>query len=181
MLGGEIFWGDETGISNQCQHERGYAPKGKTPLVMTQSKRLRTNLISAVNNQGKVRFMMYREAMTAQVLIRFMKRLIDDTNHKVYLILDNLRVHHAKLVKTGLEKNKAAIEVYYLPAYSPDMNPDESLNCDLKQGIRASSPARTQNQLEKKVLGYMRKIQALPWRVMNYFSHPAIQYAASGI
>jgi len=177
----EIFWGDETGVSNQCQHVRGYAPKGQTPIIKTQSKRLRSNLISAVNNQGKLRFMMYRETMTAKVLIRFMVRLIKDASHKVFLILDNLRVHHARFVKAWLEKHKEQIEVYYLPSYSPDMNPDEYLNCDLKQGIRASSPARTQAQLEKKVRSHLRKIQKLPNRVISYFSHPAIQYASSGI
>lgn len=181
IFGAEIFWGDEVGVSNQCQHARGYSPKGQTPLIKTQSKRLRTNLISAVSNQGKLRFMMYRENMTSKVLIRFMKRLIKDTPFKVLLILDNLRVHHSKLVKAWLEENKEQIEVYFLPSYSPDMNPDEYLNGDLKQGIRASSPARTQGQLEKKVLGRMRKIQNLPRRVISYFSHPLIQYAASGI
>ena len=119
--------------------------------------------------------------MTAKVLIRFMGRLIKDSRHKVFLILDNLRVHHARLVKAWVEKHKEQIEVYYLPSYFPDMNPDEYLNCDLKQGIRASSPARTQAQLEKKVLSHLRKIQALPNRVISYFSHPDIQYASSGI
>jgi transposase len=176
--GGEIFWGDETGITNQCQHVRGYAPRGQTPIVKTQAKRFRTNLISAVNNQGKLRFMIYQETMTAKVLIRFMKRLIKDAGRKVFLILDNLRVHHANIVKAWLEKNKDLIEVYYLPAYTPEMNPDEYLNGDLKQGIRASSPARTQKQLEKKILKHMRKLQALPKRVKSYFLHPAIQYAA---
>jgi len=123
----EILWGDETGISNQCQHARGYAPRGETPLIKTQSKRLRVNLISALNNQGKMRFMMYKETMTAQVLIRFMTRLIKDTPRKVFLILDNLRVHHAKLVKQWQEEHAEEIEIYYLPAYAPDMNPDEYL------------------------------------------------------
>ncbi|MCF6264461.1 MAG: transposase, partial [Xanthomonadales bacterium] len=76
--GGEIFWGDETGVSNQCQHVRGYAPVGHTPVVKIQAKRFRTNLISVVNNQGKLRFMIYKETMTAKVLIRFMERLIKD-------------------------------------------------------------------------------------------------------
>lgn len=181
IFGAEILWGDETGISNQCQHTRGYAPKGQTPLIKTQSKRLKTNLISAVNNQGKLRFMMYRETMTSKVLIRFMRRLIKDTTFKVFLILDNLKVHHSKAVKDWLSKNSEHIEVYFLPPYSPDMNPDEYLNCDLKHGIRASSPARDQAQLEKKVLSHMRKIQALPNRIISYFKNPSIQYAASGI
>ncbi|PWQ96488.1 IS630 family transposase [Leucothrix pacifica] len=177
----EVFWGDETGVSNQCQHTRGYAPKGQTPVIKTQAKRLRTNLISAVNNRGKLRFMMYRETMTSRVLIRFMRRLIKDTKRKVFLILDNLRVHHSKLVKAWLEKYKEQIEVFFLPPYTPDLNPDEYLNGDLKQHIKASSPAKTQAQLEKKVLGHLRRIQALPQRVMNYFRHPSIQYASSGI
>jgi len=181
LCGGEVFWGDETGITNQCQHVRGYAPRGQTPIVKTQAKRFRTNLISAVNNQGKLRFMIYQETMTAKVLIRFMRRLIKDAKRKVFLILDNLRVHHAKPVRAWLEKRKALIEVYYLPAYTPEMNPDEYLNCDLKQGIRASSPARSQAQLQKKVLGHMRKLQALPNRVKSYFRHPNIRYAAEGI
>ena len=180
-LKAEIFWGDETGISNQCQHARGYAPIGKTPLLTTQSKRLRVNLISALNNQGKLRFMMYRETMTARVLIRFMRRLIKDAPRKVFLILDNLRVHHAKLVKQWAADHQAEIELYYLPAYTPDLNPDEYLNCDLKQGIHASSPARTQQQLEKKVLSHMRKVQALPNRIISYFTRPEIHYAAAGI
>ena len=181
LHGGTIFWGDETGISNQCQHERGYAPRGQTPIIRTSAKRFRTNLISAVNNQGKLRFMLYRENMTAKVLIRFMKRLIKDTDRKVFLILDNLKVHHARVVKAWLEPNQDKIEVYYLPPYSPDMNPDEYLNCDLKQGIRAASPVKTQQQLEQRVLSHMRKLQALPERIKSYFQHPTIQYAASGI
>ncbi|MFQ3247430.1 MAG: transposase [Arenicella sp.] len=112
------------------------------------------------------------------VLIRFMGRLIKDAKRKVFLILDNLRVHHAKIVRAWLEKNKALIEVYYLPAYTLEMNPDEYLSCDLKQDIRASSPARSQSQLKKEVLGHMRKSQALPSRVRSYFRHPNIHYAA---
>jgi transposase len=181
QLKGEIFWGDETGISNQCQHARGYALIEKMPLLTTQSKRLRVNLISALNNQGKLRFMMYQETMTAKVLIRFMKRLIKDASRKVFLTLDNLRVHHAKLVKQWVADHETEIELYYLPAYTPDLNPDEYLNCDLKQGIHASSPARTQEQLEKKVLSHMRKVQALPDRIISYFTRPEIHYAAAGI
>ncbi len=81
--------------------------------------------------------------MAAQVLIRFMKRLIKDAPRKVFLIFDNLRVHHAKIVKQWFKECTDEIEVFYLPAYAPDLNPDEYLNCDLKQGIRALSPART--------------------------------------
>lgn len=96
--GAEIYWGDETRVRNDCQHSRGYAPKGKTPVVDVNAKRFSMNMISAINNRRHVRFMIYKETMTVRVLLKFMKRLIKDANRKIYIVLDNLRVHHAKLV-----------------------------------------------------------------------------------
>jgi len=174
----EIYWGDETGIRNDCQHSRGYAPKGKTPVVEINAKRFSLNMISAINNQGLLRFMIYEQKMTARVLIKFMRRLIKDAKRTVFLILDNLRVHHAKLVKAWLERHEDEIEVFYLPSYSPELNPDEYLNCDLKTGIRSSSPARNQKSLKGKVLGHMRMLQQKPERIRKYFNHPAINFAA---
>lgn len=176
--GAEIYWGDETGIRNDCQHSRGYSPRGKTPVVSINAKRFSVNMISAINNRGTVRFMMYEQNMNARVLIKFMKRLVRDAGRKVFLILDNLRVHHAKLVKAWVERNNDKIEVYYLPAYSPDLNPDEYLNNDLKNGIRSSSPSRSKEDLKGKVRGHMIMLQRRRARVANYFRHPSIRYAA---
>ncbi|MFT5702556.1 MAG: transposase [Desulforhopalus sp.] len=122
--------------------------------------------------------MMYEQNMNARVLLRFLRRLIKDAGRKVFVILDNLRVHHAKLVKAWLARHSSEIEVFYLPAYSPDLNPDEYLNCDLKAGIRTASPSRSKADLKGKVLIHMRMIQKKPGRVAKYFKHPSIQYAA---
>ena len=116
--------------------------------------------------------------MNADILIDFMKRLIKDTKRKVFLILDNLRVHHAKVVKAWLDKHKEQIRVFYLPAYSPELNPDEYLNCDLKQGVHSGVPARSKEQLKSKVTNHMRMLQKKPGRVRKYFEHPSIRYAA---
>ena len=174
----EIYWGDETGSRNDCNHSRGYAPKGQTPVIEINAKRFSVNMISAINNRGLVRFMIYKSTMNARVLLRFFRRLIKDSGRKVFLILDNLRVHHAKLVKAWLQKHEEKIEVFYLPSYSPELNPDEYLNCDLKAGLRASSPARNEDELKGKILGHMRMLQRKPHRVAKYFKHPAIKYAA---
>ena len=174
----EIYWGDETGMRSDCQHGRGYAPKGKTPIIHLSAKRTSTNMISAITNQGKVRFQIYDGKMNANQLIEFMKRLIKDAKRKVFLILDNLRVHHAKLVKAWLSKHGETIEVFYLPAYSPELNPDEYLNCDLKAGVHSKYPARSKKQLKAKVLSHMRMLQKQPERVKKYFRHPKIAYAA---
>jgi transposase len=111
--GTEIHWGDETGVRSDCQHGRSYAPKGKTPAIRLNAKRTSMNMISTVTNQGKVRFMVYNGTMTAQVLIKFLKQLIKVAEKKIFLILDNLPVHHAKLVKAWLEKRKSQSEVFF--------------------------------------------------------------------
>ena len=122
--------------------------------------------------------MMYEQNMNARVLLRFLRRLIKDAGRKIFVILDNLRVHHAKLVKAWLERHSSEIEVFYLPAYSPDLNPDEYLNCDLKAGIRTASPSRSKADLKGKVLSHMRMIQKKASRVVKYFEHPSIKYAS---
>ena len=176
--GAEIHWGDETGIANNCQHGRSYAPRGQTPAIRLPAKKERINLISSVTNQGTVRFMIYDGTMNSQMMIKFMKRLIKDAGRKVYLILDNLRVHHSKIVKDWVTRHEDRIALFFLPSYSPELNPDEYLNCDLKDGVHSGPVARSKKQLKRKALSHMRKLQKLPMRVMKYFAHPKIAYAA---
>ena len=176
--GAEIHWGDETGIRSDSQHGRGYAPKGKTPVIRLSAKRTSINMISTVTNQGKVRFMIYRDSMNAKRLIKFLKQLIKSSDKKVFLILDNLRVHHSKLVKEWLAEHTKEIDVFFLPAYSPELNPDEYLNCDLKAGVHSKPPARDIETLKKKVKSHMMKLVKTPARVRKYFEHRKIAYAA---
>jgi hypothetical protein len=174
----EIQWGDETGLCNDSYHGLSYAPRGHMPAIRLSAKCQRANLISTVTNQGKVRSMIYTEKMNSDVLIKFMQRLIKDSGRKVYLILDNLRVHHSKPVRQWLEEHQDQIEVFFLPSYSPELNPDEYLNCDLKQGVHSGTPARSKDQLAKKALCHFRKLQKQHKRVVKYFKHPKIAYAA---
>ena len=176
----DIHWGDETGVKNNCNHGRSYAPKGKTPVKSSMSKRFSINMISTVTNQGKVQFMIYSDTMNADKLIEFMKQLIKASDKKVFLILDNLRVHHSKIVKAWLERPeiKSQIEVFFLPSYSPERNPDEYLNCDLKQGISNKQSPKDKETLTKNVKDHMEMLQRNPTRVEKYFIHDDIKYAA---
>ncbi len=177
----QIHWGDETGLCNDSYHGRSYAPRGETPAIRIHPRCKRVNLISSVTNQGKVRFMIYDDKMNSQTLIKFMSRLIKGSNKKIFLILDNLKVHHSHMVKDWLKDHKTQIEVFHLPAYSPELNPDEYLNCDLKVGVHSGVPARTKGQLKQKALSHLRKLQKLPGRVKRYFRHPKITYAEATI
>jgi transposase len=174
----EIHWGEETGIKNDAYNAKGFSPRGKTPVVRLHAKKCGINMISSITNQGKVRFMLYRETMTSEMFIKFLSRLAKDAQRKVFLILDNLRVHHGKDVKEWLEKNKEKMEVFYLPSYSPELNPDEYLNGDLKQRIRSGMPARTEKDIVKKTHSFMKTLQKRSHYVKNYFKHPKVAYAA---
>jgi transposase len=174
----EIHWGDETGLCNDSYHGRSYAPRGETPAIKLHPKCQRVNLISSVTNQGKVRFMIYKDKMNSQTMIKFMERLIKDADKKIFLIVDNLKVHHSYIVKDWLKEHEGEIELFFLPSYSPELNPDEYLNCDLKGGVHSAVPARTKEELKQKAISHLRKIQKLPGRVKKYFKHPKIAYAA---
>lgn len=175
----EIHWGDETGVSSHEHYPRGYAPKGQTPVItLAHSKRERVNMISTITSQGKVRFMIFDGKFTSQVFIRFLNQLIKGSESKRYLILDNLIVHHSKPVKKWLKGKEDKIEFFFLPSYSPELNPDEYLNCDLKAKLKKDQPTRKKGDMKIKVHKHMKSLQAQPERVASYFKHKKIAYAA---
>jgi transposase len=122
--------------------------------------------------------MIYTEKMTQQVFIRFLSQLTK-LNQKVFLIVDNLKVHHGKRVKAWLAGKELEIELFYLPSYSPELNPDEYLNRDLKKNVHSKSTRRTIEALKANILSFMRKIQKLPDRVKKYFNSRSIKHATA--
>jgi len=174
----EIYWGDETGIQTGANVEKGYSPRGKTPVIRQTARKHRVNMMSAITNQGQVRFMFYKDTMNSKRLIIFMKRLIKDAGRKVFLILDNLKVHHSVAVTGWLAKHKEEIEVFYLPSYSPELNPDEYLNNSLKGRVHSGERAQNAKQLESKARKHMRRLQNNRTKVKKFFEHPCAAYAA---
>jgi transposase len=163
-----IHWGDETGSRNTTNHGRSYAPKGKTPVKKNMAKggkRFSVNMISTVTNLGQVEFMIYSGTMNSDRLIEFMKGLIKGKKRKVFLILDNLRVHHSKIVKAWCDENKNKIELFYLPSYSPEKNPDEYLNCDLKYGLSEKPSPKNESELRNNIENHMLMLQGNTERV----------------
>ena len=173
-----IYWGDETGISNQDQIGRSYAPKGRTPVVVRTAKRITRSMISAVSNRGLMRFMLYEGALNADLFIAFLRRLIKDAGQKVILIVDNLKVHKAGKVQAWLTSHAHEIELFYLPSYAPDHNPSEYLNNDLKQQLRQQPQSGSEQELIRRTRSVLRVIQRSPERVRAYFRPEPVRYAA---
>lgn len=180
--GGEIHWGDETALVNTDVRGRSYAPKGQTPVAMAVgATRQKLSMISTVTNQGKASWMIIDGAFNHERLIEFFTALVADgqrSGKKIFLILDNLGVHHCKPVKAWLAQHKDEIEVFYLPSYSPELNPDERLNADLKHAIRTKVPVRTKAKLHAAANEHLAFIEANPERVKSYFQDPRVKYAA---
>jgi transposase len=176
-----IFWGDETGIQNHDQTGRSYAPKGKTPVVKNTSKKFKSSMISALSNRGELNFMLYDGALNVKLFIEFLKRLIrQQQGRKCFLIVDNLKVHHAKKVKRFLSFPliRKLIEIHYLPPYAPDYNPDELLNNDLKQQLRQRPFPQNKTMLLDTANAVLEAIQNQPQRIQSYFRHESLKYAA---
>ena len=173
----EIFFGDETNIQNTANYLKGYAPKGKTPVVKTEAQKFKINMLSAVSKRGKLRFTLYKENMTSDKLIDFMSRLIRESNKKVFLILDNLRVHHSKKTTQWLIKHKDKIEVFYLPPYAPEYNPDELVNSNLKRGVGSEKLPKSKKELESNIRSHLKKLQLSPSKIASFFYSPYTKYA----
>lgn len=176
--GATIYWVDETGVTNKANSQKGYAPKGETPVLKQEGPTRKINMISGVTNQGEVRFMCYTATMTQNKFILFLSRLIKTTDGLVIVITDNLSVHHGKNVKAWVAERSDQIELEFIPSYSPELNADEYLNRDLKKNVNAASMPKTVAALKDNVISFMRKIQKQPDRVMKYFSGKHISYAA---
>jgi hypothetical protein len=176
--GGEIHWGDETGVRSTCQHSRGYARPGQTPELKVPGSRFSVNMISTITNQGKVRWMVYTGKMNAALFIVFLTRLIAGATKKVFLIVDHLSVHEAAAVNQWLADKTDRIEVFYLPKYAPERNADEYLNCDLKANINTDGLPKDRAELTGKLRRFMQKLGKLPARVASYFKNKYIAYAA---
>ncbi len=175
---GVIFWGDESGLRSDDVRGRSYAPRGETPVVRPSHRRANVGLVSAVTNRGELRWMVLDGAIKAPTLVRFLERLVRDVGRKVFLILDRLQVHRARLVRDWLAGREDQIEVFHLPAYSPDLNPDEGVNGDLKQAVTAKPLARSKAQLKRTVVNHMRSLSKRPQRIRALFRHPQFRYAA---
>ena len=177
--GAEIHWGDETALVNTDVRGRSYAPAGKTPVAMAiGGTRQKLSMIATVTNQGKTRWMIIDDAFDADKLIEFLQALIKDAGKKVFLILDNLRVHHSKVVKAWVTEREDQIELFYLPSYSPQLNPEERLNADLKQEMGKRVPVRTKAKLREAANQHMTMLEQTPERVISYFKDRHVRCAA---
>jgi transposase len=177
--GAEIHWGDEMGVRSDHQAGRTWGRKGRTPVVRGTGQRFRSNIISTLTNQGVLRFRVFQENFNGEVFIDFLRRLVRDRGRKVYLIVDRQPVHISRKVRRWVEHHQAEIRLIYLPPYSPELNPGEFLNQDVKANAAGRQRPRTKVQMMGNLRSYLRSTQKFPDVVRRYFHAEAVRYAAA--
>jgi transposase len=178
-MNAEIHWEDETGLRSDHQSGTTYGRKGKTPVVSGTGKRFSINMLSTITNKGFLRFMTYTKKFTAPVFINFLGRLIKDTTTMPFVIMDRHPVHYrAKKVKQWLKEHEKEIQVFFMPGYSPQLNPVELLNQDLKANALGSKRPATLQELKKNIRSHLRRKQRRPSEARAYFNGASVRYAA---
>lgn len=174
----EIHWGDQMGLRSDHQTGTSYGRRGQTPVIPGTGQRFRCNLMSTITNRGELSFMVFKENFTAAVFIKFARRLLRLRRRKVLLILDRHPVHLSAAVKRWLAGHAKRLQLFFLPGYSPDLNPDEFLNQDVKSNALGRRRPATRSEMIADVRSYLRSTQRQPTIVKSYFHAESVRYAA---
>lgn len=174
----EIHWGDEMGLRSDHATGRSYGRRGQTPVIPGTGARFGCNMISAITNRGKLYFMVFKKRFEAEVFKEFLSRLVNQGEKKIFIIVDRHPVHRSLKIKNWLEENEKDIRMFFLPAYSPELNPDEILNQDVKSNALGRKRAHNLTQMIANVRSFLWGRQRRPYIVKKYFNEKHVQYAA---
>lgn len=175
----DIYWGDEMGMRSDHTVGRSYGRRGQTPVILGTGVRFGCNMVSAITNKGQLNFMVFKQRFKANVFEEFLRRLVRQSERKVFIIVDGHPVHRSGKVKKWLNKNEKHIRLFFLPSYSPELNPDEILNQDVKSNAVGRKRARCQSELIANVRSFLWGRQHRANVVKKYFSEKHVSYAAA--
>ena len=174
----EIYWGDEMGLRSDHTVGRSFSRRGHTPVICGTGQRFGCNMISVITNRGRLNFMVFKKRFRQAVFIEFLNRLVRQVKSPIFLIVDGHPVHKAGAVKRWTKKHTKHFHIFYLPGYSPELNPDEMLNQDVKSNAVGRRRAHTQQELVGTVRSYLWSRQHQPTIVQKYFHNEHVRYAA---
>ena len=173
-----IYFGDETGMRSDHQAGKSYAPQGETPVIKRTGQRFSLNMISAISNRGHLQFMIIDSRFNGDVFITFLQQMIKYSRQKIYFVTDGHPAHKTKKLKEWLEENKNKIEVFFLPSYSPELNPQEYVNQDIKTNVIGKKRPINKAQMRNDVEGFMYNRKNDKKQVQKYFHEKHVRYAA---
>ena len=173
-----LWWADEMGMRMDDQGGRSYSMKGRTPVIPGSGQRARCSMMSAITNRGQLCFRVFKGNLNSDVFIDFLRRLKHQSDRKLFVIVDRHPVHRSEKTQTWIDKYADKVRLIFLPAYSPDLNPDEMLNQDVKSNAVRKKRPPTIQQMMDNVRAYLRNRQRKTTSVKRYFDAPSVRYAA---
>jgi len=176
--GAEIYFGDEAGVRSDGHAGTTWGIQGQTPIVRSTGQRSSVNMISAVSARGRLRFMLTKGKVNGPVFVEFLKRLMHRAPGPIFLILDGGSYHRGRPVKDYVASLGGRLRLFFLPPYSPELNPDEQVWNYVKHHGVAKAALRSGKELRRFVLARLQSLQKLPWTIRMFFLTPDTQYAA---
>lgn len=173
-----IFFGDEAGIRSDYHAGTTWGIRGQTPVVRRSVARARVNMLSAINNKGELRFMLQDGTVTGKVFVEFLRRLLHGAESPIFLVVDGAPIHKSKTVTRFVATTEGRLRLFFLPPYSPELNPDEQVWNHVKNHSVGRQGLKEPGELRNKVLSKLRSLQQLPWTIRMFFLLPDTQYAA---
>ena len=176
-LGATIYFEDESGIRSDFHAGTTWSPKGQTPVIKVTGARFRTNMVAAISTRGHLRFMVNQGTVTADVLCDFLKRLMHNAQQPIFLIWDGHPTHKSKKVRECIESFEGKLEMYFLPSYSPELNPTEQVWRSVKNHGVGRKSVFGPDQLKSAVTNCLRRLQKIPKIILSFFKHSDCNYA----
>jgi transposase len=174
--GADIFFLDEAGIRSDAPLQRTWGAKGQTPVVKTSGQRQSVSAISAVTARGAFWYSVYTGRLNATRFVEFLKAFMRNRRRPVLLVLDGLPAHKARRVAAYVQSLEGALELHFLPGYSPDLNPDEFVWNHLRHHGTPKIPLRKNESLRHRVESNLAAIKRSPKLVRSFFRAPSVAY-----
>ncbi len=177
----EIHWGDQMGLRSDDQTGTSDRKRGQTPVIPGTGQRFRCTMLSTITTRGQLAFMGFKTRVTAAVILAFLRRLVRHQTRRIYLIVDRHPVHRSRKVQQWLAHNRKQLRLFFLPSYSPDLNPDEYLNQDVKSNALGRQRPENREEMIDGLRSYLRSTQRRPDTVRNDFHADSVRYAAASL
>ena len=174
--GAEVYFGDEAGIRTDHHAGTTWAPVGQTPVVEVTGERSSVNMISAVSPSGALMFDVFFGGCNGTVFVEFLKKLMHDAPRPVFLILDNVSFHKCQIVKEYVGSLDGRLKLFFLPGYSPELNPDEWVWKNVKNDQLGRAGIGRKSELHGRATRALERLAQLPEVIRGFFHDPSLAY-----
>jgi len=175
-VGASIYFEDESGVRSDFHSGKTWALKGKTPVITKTGARFGCNMIGAISPRGEFRFMVVKGTVNADCICSFLKKLMHGAEKPIFLIWDGHPTHRSKTVRKCVESFEGKLEIFFLPSYSPELNPIEQVWNNVKTHGIGRQVIWGPDQLKSLIMSRLRRLQKLPRIIANFFRHPDCIY-----